>query len=201
MLWDCPKTAIDATANGANSVDTDVSNFLTNPQSWKAEEAFWTGVVNDLLLTIQSTGATGLNGQTVNPVQISNSATCPGNDYYTAGQWSGIALLGIAGATEIAAEEGAADAFAEAANGGPNAGFLRNYLDRPANQLQRGVNSLQRQIDSHLAKIVDPANAIGNWDTLSPQEQAGIISKWQGDIVRQRAQQSILQDLLNGRTP
>jgi hypothetical protein len=101
----------------------------------------------------------------------------------------------------LAAESGASDAFAEAASGGRNAGFLRNYLGRPASQLQRGVNSLQRQIDTHLAKIADPAQAVDDWASLSRQEQAGLISKWQADIARQRAQQSILQDLLNGRGP
>jgi hypothetical protein len=109
MLWDCPRTAVEATANVVDSADNSISTFLANPQSWEAEEAFWTAVANDLLLSVQSAGASGLNGQAVTPVQISNSTTCPANGYYTAGQWAGLFLFGLAGGAEFAAEDAAAE--------------------------------------------------------------------------------------------
>ena len=60
---------------------------------------------------------------------------------------------------------------------------------------------MQDQIDAHLAKIANPADAVDDWEGMGSQEQDGLLSKWQGDVARQQAQQSILQDLLNGRLP
>lgn len=123
------------------------------------------------------------------------------------GVFAVVFLLPVAADAVVTAGAGAAadsagsDAFAEAAGGGRNAGFLRNYLGRPAGQLQRGINSLQDQIDAHLAKIANPADAVDDWEGMGSQEQDGLLSKWQGDVARQQAQQSILQDLLNGRLP
>lgn len=88
-------------------------------------------------------------------------------------------------------------AFEIAQEGGKHAGFLKNYLGKPASQLQKGIKSLEKEIADHLDKIANPKKHIPNWDCLDPRQQQALInSKWPGDIARQREQLEILQGLL-----
>jgi Tfp pilus assembly protein PilE len=102
-------------------------------------------------------------------------------------------------------ERRAANAFArevfEAAQaGGRHSGFLRNYLNKTAEELKRGIRSIQKQIAEHESKIADPAKHIDDWASLDPRQQVALVTKkWPGDIQRQKEQLGILKELLKSK--
>jgi RHS repeat-associated protein len=102
-------------------------------------------------------------------------------------------------------ERRAANAFArevlEAARaGGRHSGFLRNYLNKTAEEIKRGIRSIEKQIAEHESKIADPAKHIDDWVNLDPRQQAALVTKkWPGDIQRQKEQLVILKELLKSK--
>jgi RHS repeat-associated protein len=90
-----------------------------------------------------------------------------------------------------------------AANGGPHAGFLKNYLEATVGQLERGISSIEKNINEHLLLLQDPQNyfqvfAKGDWEKLDIRQQKHLIEiKWPNDIKRGMEQKNILEEILN----
>jgi hypothetical protein len=92
------------------------------------------------------------------------------------------------------------DAYDVAAAGGKNAGFLRNYLNRPTIEIQRGIRSIEKVIAEHENALVNPEGKIPKWNTLSKAEQQSLLTKvWPSQLERQRAQLAILKGILRSR--
>ena len=89
-------------------------------------------------------------------------------------------------------------AFEIAKQGGKHSGFLKNYANRPPQQIRSGISSLEKQIAVHQAKIQNPSKLVKGFDKLDPRKQQHLINeKWPSDIARQREQAEILRGLLN----
>ncbi len=114
-----------------------------------------------------------------------------------------VAAPGAAVAAEEASRSvGAAEsAFSVAANGGRNAGFLRQAEGWTPGQLQRAERSFQEMIELHEAKIANPSAHAADWATRSPQAQEGLLRHWAKEIANFSEQQSIVQEILFRRGP
>ena len=72
-----------------------------------------------------------------------------------------------------------------AEEGGRHSGFLKNYLNKPPEELQNGIQSLDKQIAEHQAKLADPEKAIPNFKSLDARQQQALLkSKWPSDIKK-----------------
>jgi hypothetical protein len=81
--------------------------------------------------------------------------------------------------------------------GGKHAGFLKNYLNKPPEELRRGIASLKKQIAQHQDKISSPEKHIPDWSSLDPRKREALLKqKWPEDIHRQTEQLEILEELL-----
>ena len=81
--------------------------------------------------------------------------------------------------------------------GGTHSGFLKNYRNKPPEELRRGISSLKKQIALHQDKISNPEKHIPDWPSLDPRERESLLNrKWPQDIQRQTEQLEILEGLL-----
>ena len=78
--------------------------------------------------------------------------------------------------------------------------MVRDYLDKPAKEIQKGINSYEKQIALHKDKITNPAKHYPDWDKLdSRQREALVNKKWPAEIQNYEDQRNILQSILNER--
>lgn len=78
--------------------------------------------------------------------------------------------------------------------------MVRDYLDKPAKEIQKGVNSYEKQIALHKDKIANPAKHCPDWDKLDPRQREALINKkWPAEIQVYEEQRSVLQSILNER--
>ena len=87
--------------------------------------------------------------------------------------------------------------FQIAQEGGKHAGFLKNYIGRPASELSRGISSLEKEIIEHQTKIANPEKYLPHFRQLDPREQKALLEKiWPSHIEKQQEQSSILRSIL-----
>ncbi len=78
--------------------------------------------------------------------------------------------------------------------------MARDYLDKPAKEVQKGINSYEKQIALHKDKIANPASHYPDWDKLDPRQREALINKkWPAEIQVFEEQRSVLQSILNER--
>ena len=111
----------------------------------------------------------------------------------------GLEGVGIDAAAAGITKAGLKEAFEVAKAGGKHAGFLKNYVGRPATEIQKAMTSIEKQIADHESWIANPQLKIPHFESLDPRQQAALInSKWPSDIARQQEQLEILRGLLGG---
>jgi len=78
--------------------------------------------------------------------------------------------------------------------------MARDYLDKPAKELQKSIKSYEKQIAIHQEKIINPSQAIPHWDTLHPERRHALTNiKWPSEIQCYTEQKDLLQAILNER--
>ncbi len=78
--------------------------------------------------------------------------------------------------------------------------MVRDYLDKPAKEIQKGVNSYEKQIALHKDKIANPVKHCPDWDKLDPRQREALVNKkWPVEIRIYEEQKSVLQSILNER--
>ena len=78
--------------------------------------------------------------------------------------------------------------------------MVRDYLDKPAKEIQKGINSYEKQIAIHKDKIANPTKYYPDWDKLDPRQREALINKkWPAEIKGYEEQRSVLQSILNER--
>lgn len=78
--------------------------------------------------------------------------------------------------------------------------MVRDYLEKPAKEIQKGIRSYEKQIALHLEKIANPSKFIPHWDKLHPERQHALVSKkWPAEIQCYTEQRDVLQSILNER--
>lgn len=99
-------------------------------------------------------------------------------------------------------------AYNQASLGGKHAGMLRQYVDKPSEQLRKGIASLERQIAKHQKWISNPSSlprsklkvGIKSFYELPQAQQTGLLEKrWPNDVARQREKLAILKGILESR--
>jgi hypothetical protein len=92
------------------------------------------------------------------------------------------------------------DPYTVAKNGGRNAGWYKDMMNKPDSELLKGIRNINKQITEHEGYIANPRSKIPDWKNLDPREQTGLIrSKWPKDIARQQEQKAILEGILKAR--
>ena len=80
--------------------------------------------------------------------------------------------------------------------------MVRDYLDKPAKEIQKGINSYEKQIAIHKEKIMTPTKYYPDWDKLDPRQREALINKkWPAEIKGYEEQKAVLQSILNERLP
>jgi tetratricopeptide (TPR) repeat protein len=78
--------------------------------------------------------------------------------------------------------------------------MVRDYLNKPAKEIQKGIKSYEKQIALHQEKIANPSKFIPDWDKLHPERQHALINKkWPAEIQCYTEQRNVLQSILNER--
>lgn len=78
--------------------------------------------------------------------------------------------------------------------------MVRDYLDKPAKEIQKGIKSYEKQIALHQEKIANPSKFIPHWNELHPERQYALINKkWPAEIQCYTEQRDVLQSILNER--
>ena len=61
--------------------------------------------------------------------------------------------------------------------------MVRDYLDKPAKEIQKGINSYEKQIVLHKDKIANPEKYCPDWDKLDPRQREALVNKkWPAEI-------------------
>ena len=78
--------------------------------------------------------------------------------------------------------------------------MVKDYLDKPAKEIQKGVNSYEKQIIILKDKIANPTKYYPDWNKLDPRQREALINKkWPAEIKGYEEQKSVLQSILNER--
>jgi hypothetical protein len=78
--------------------------------------------------------------------------------------------------------------------------MVKDYLDKPAKEIQKGINSYEKQIAIHKDKIANPTKHYPNWNRLDPRQRDALINKkWPVEIKGYKEQKEILQSILKER--
>jgi tetratricopeptide (TPR) repeat protein len=78
--------------------------------------------------------------------------------------------------------------------------MVRDYLDKPAKEVQKGINSYEKQIAFHKDKIANPKKHYPDWDKLDPRQREALVNKkWPAEILGYEEQKNVLQSILNER--
>lgn len=78
--------------------------------------------------------------------------------------------------------------------------MVRDYLDKPAKEIQKGINSYEKQIALHKDKIANPTKHYPHWDKLDPRQREALINKkWPAEIQGYEEQKNVLQSILKER--
>ena len=87
-------------------------------------------------------------------------------------------------------------AYQIAKAGGRYAGTLKNYLGRSNAEIQKALRGCEKQVALHQQKTANPAQFVPDWNQLSAQWQAQLISGWQKDTVRNQELADIMRGIL-----
>jgi len=90
-------------------------------------------------------------------------------------------------------------AYETALAGGRHAGTLRNYAGRSLAEIEKGVIGYERQVALHAEKIANPARFAQRWEQMTPQQQAGLVAKWQKDLARNQELANVLRGLAKAK--
>ena len=92
------------------------------------------------------------------------------------------------------------EVFQTAINHNKHVKMVRDYLDKPAKEVQKGIHSYEKQIALHKDKIENPTKHYPDWDKLDPRQREALINKkWPTEIKMYEEQKNILQSILNER--
>ncbi len=91
------------------------------------------------------------------------------------------------------------DAYEIAKAGGKNSGLLKNYLNRPVQEIEDAVKSYEKNVEIHREKIANPETFAPGWGNRSKEEQEGLLRKWQKDLTRNQQQGDVMKGLLKER--
>ena len=92
------------------------------------------------------------------------------------------------------------EVFKSAINKDSHVKMVRDYLNKPAKEIQKGIKSYEKQIALHQEKIANPPKFIPHWDELHPERQHALINKkWPAEIQCYTEQRDVLQSILNER--
>ncbi|MEW6609859.1 MAG: hypothetical protein AB1414_20845, partial [bacterium] len=83
--------------------------------------------------------------------------------------------------------------------GGKHSGLLENYAKRTPEEIQKAFKSYQKQVALHQEKLANPAKFAENWDKMSERERAGLLAKWNEDVIRNQELAEIMQYLLQAK--
>lgn len=79
--------------------------------------------------------------------------------------------------------------------------MVRDYLDKPAKEIQKGINSYEKQIALHKDKIANPIKHCPDWDKLDLRQREALVNKkWPAEIKVYEEQRNVLQSILNERS-
>ncbi len=119
----------------------------------------------------------------------------------------GFATLGTAGlagvgitALHVPTIAGAGDqlsAFEIARQGGRHSGFLASHLNNSVTSLERSIRAFDKRILEHQHKMAAPVRFAKNWNSLSEQEQAGLLRFWTKSSSNSKTKQIFYGNLLN----
>ena len=92
------------------------------------------------------------------------------------------------------------EVFKTAINQNKHIKMVKDYLEKPAKEIQKGINSYEKQIALHKDKIANPAKHCADWNNLDPRRQQALINKkWPAEIKGYEEQKNVLQSILNER--
>jgi hypothetical protein len=78
--------------------------------------------------------------------------------------------------------------------------MVRDYLDKPAKEIQKGISSYEKLIAAHKDKIANPTKHIPHWDKLDPRQREALLNKkWPAEIRVYEEQKNALQAILTER--
>lgn len=78
--------------------------------------------------------------------------------------------------------------------------MVKDYLVKPAKEIQKGISSYEKQITIHKEKITNPTKYYPHWDKLDPRRREALINKiWPKEIKQYEEQRKVLQSILNER--
>lgn len=89
------------------------------------------------------------------------------------------------------------NAYEVAKAGGTHVGTIKNYINRPLNELQSAYQSYIKQVGIHLNKIADPAKYEKNWSRLNELAQKRAISSWFKDATRNQKLANVIKGIIN----
>ncbi len=103
---------------------------------------------------------------------------------------------------ETLVSQSESDVYKVAMSQNKHARMVRDYLDKPAKEIQKGINSYEKQIAIHKDKIVNPTKYYPDWDKLDPRQREALINKkWPTEIQVYEEQKKVLQSILDERIP
>lgn len=78
--------------------------------------------------------------------------------------------------------------------------MVKDYLNKPAKEIQKGINSYEKQIAIHKDKIANPTKHYPDWNALDPRQRNALINKkWPLEIKGYEEQKDMLQSILKER--
>ena len=89
--------------------------------------------------------------------------------------------------------------FAVAKAGGRHAGLLKQYLEKSTRGVQKAMRSYEKVVQEHLDKLANPEKFATDWASKTPEEQLGLLRKWQKDIERNQELMEIMRGILRER--
>ncbi len=87
-----------------------------------------------------------------------------------------------------------------AASGGKHHGKLVNFEKTQNNaQLEKSIRNYNKTIEEHIQKIATPNLFCSDWDSFDERYKAGLIRKWEKDLIRNTQERNIAICLLKRR--
>ncbi len=87
----------------------------------------------------------------------------------------------------------------KAANDGKHHGTYVTLVGQSNQQLLRSIQSYTRNVAEHQIKINNPADFVSDWENRHDAYKAGIIKKWEKDIIRNNEQLNIARGIATER--
>jgi len=75
--------------------------------------------------------------------------------------------------------------------------MVKDYLDKPAKEIQKGISSYEKLISLHKDKIINPAKYYPDWDRLDCRRREALVNKkWPIEVKIYQEQKQVLESIL-----